>query len=387
MRVDQVIYHAHCFTCSMCQVRLRTGDQFYPDERGNLFCIRDYERKADDFVSTTANVSSSNNDNMAAASEDEDDDDDDEDPLLNNKTQQHWNGCSSSSRESFCCSEGSFAVPLVQGDGCKTLSYNRWSREQPCQSYPVEQLPLPQRHHATASCDVDFYNCNSNNDISPHTTTTTPTTANCQISPSISSPTRNDYEAFAAPTAGDYKDFSRNCSNYYKSYATSQNNYYKHQSNSFYSDNNNTAINNNSSNNSNNNRTTKPKSDGMKTKAGSKNALDSQPHKTTRIRTVLNEKQLHMLKTCYAANPRPDALMKDQLVEMTGLNSRVIRVWFQNKRCKDKKRSIQLKQVRQCNQDKVGSLIIIIANYNIHIIVLDDVRMIIRRSSHVWWDF
>ena len=64
--------------------------------------------------------------------------------------------------------------------------------------------------------------------------------------------------------------------------------------------------------------------------------------KTTRVRTVLNEKQLHTLRTCYAANPRPDAMMKEQLVEMTGLSPRVIRVWFQNKRCKDKKKSMML---------------------------------------------
>ena len=62
--------------------------------------------------------------------------------------------------------------------------------------------------------------------------------------------------------------------------------------------------------------------------------------KTTRVRTVLNEKQLHTLRTCYNANPRPDAMMKEQLVEMTGLSPRVIRVWFQNKRCKDKKKSM-----------------------------------------------
>ncbi|KAL4119220.1 hypothetical protein QTP88_012063 [Uroleucon formosanum] len=72
--------------------------------------------------------------------------------------------------------------------------------------------------------------------------------------------------------------------------------------------------------------------------------------KPTRVRTVLNEKQLHTLRTCYSANPRPDALMKEQLVEMTGLSPRVIRVWFQNKRCKDKKRAIALKQ--QIQQDK-----------------------------------
>ncbi|XP_022694470.1 insulin gene enhancer protein ISL-1-like isoform X2 [Varroa jacobsoni] len=74
-------------------------------------------------------------------------------------------------------------------------------------------------------------------------------------------------------------------------------------------------------------------------------------HKPTRVRTVLNEKQLHTLRTCYAANPRPDALMKEQLVEMTGLSPRVIRVWFQNKRCKDKKRSIMIKQMQQSEKD------------------------------------
>ncbi|XP_039271423.1 insulin gene enhancer protein ISL-1-like [Styela clava] len=73
--------------------------------------------------------------------------------------------------------------------------------------------------------------------------------------------------------------------------------------------------------------------------------------KTTRVRTVLNEKQLHTLRTCYAANPRPDALMKEQLVEMTGLSPRVIRVWFQNKRCKDKKRAIAMKQMQDQHQN------------------------------------
>ncbi|XP_032824418.1 insulin gene enhancer protein ISL-1-like isoform X2 [Petromyzon marinus] len=75
--------------------------------------------------------------------------------------------------------------------------------------------------------------------------------------------------------------------------------------------------------------------------------IPSGPEKATRVRTVLNEKQLQTLRTCYAANPRPDALMKEQLVEMTGLSPRVIRVWFQNKRCKDKKRSILMKQMQQ----------------------------------------
>uniref|UniRef100_A0A3B3IFK3 ISL LIM homeobox 2a n=1 Tax=Oryzias latipes TaxID=8090 RepID=A0A3B3IFK3_ORYLA len=78
-----------------------------------------------------------------------------------------------------------------------------------------------------------------------------------------------------------------------------------------------------------------------------RNHVHKQSEKTTRVRTVLNEKQLHTLRTCYNANPRPDALMKEQLVEMTGLSPRVIRVWFQNKRCKDKKKSILMKQIQQ----------------------------------------
>ncbi|GLG98736.1 Insulin gene enhancer protein isl-1 [Gryllus bimaculatus] len=44
--------------------------------------------------------------------------------------------------------------------------------------------------------------------------------------------------------------------------------------------------------------------------------------------------------------------MKEQLVEMTGLSPRVIRVWFQNKRCKDKKKAMLMKQ--QMQQEKGG---------------------------------
>jgi hypothetical protein len=79
--------------------------------------------------------------------------------------------------------------------------------------------------------------------------------------------------------------------------------------------------------------------------------------KQQRVRTVLTEKQLHLLKSCYAYNARPDALLKEQLAEMTELSPRVIRVWFQNKRkftfiassiciiifiigCKDKKKTV-----------------------------------------------
>lgn len=63
----------------------------------------------------------------------------------------------------------------------------------------------------------------------------------------------------------------------------------------------------------------------------------SSEQKQPRIRTVLTEQQLQTLRSVYQTNPRPDALLKEQLCELTGLSPRVIRVWFQNRRCKDKK--------------------------------------------------
>ena len=96
-----------------------------------------------------------------------------------------------------------------------------------------------------------------------------------------------------------------------------------------------------------------PSADSSDATVSSKRERKTGDSKTTRVRTVLNEKQLHTLRTCYNANPRPDALMKEQLVEMTGLSPRVVRVWFQNKRCKDKKREIYLKQMQE--QGKVSA--------------------------------
>ncbi|XP_076875919.1 insulin gene enhancer protein isl-1-like [Brachyhypopomus gauderio] len=82
----------------------------------------------------------------------------------------------------------------------------------------------------------------------------------------------------------------------------------------------------------------------------------NKPEKTTRVRTILSESQLQLLWTCYSTNPKPDAVIKERLVEMTGLSPRVIRVWFQNKRCKDKKRSVggkhtQLRTLRQVDEE------------------------------------
>ena len=73
-----------------------------------------------------------------------------------------------------------------------------------------------------------------------------------------------------------------------------------------------------------------------------KTPIEKQP----RIRTVLTEQQLQTLRSVYSNNPRPDALLKEQLCELTGLSPRVIRVWFQNRRCKDKKKAIQAEAAR-----------------------------------------
>ena len=82
------------------------------------------------------------------------------------------------------------------------------------------------------------------------------------------------------------------------------------------------------------------------TNTGGATTKRSNSEKGPRVRTVLSEQQLQTLKTVYASNPRPDALMKEHLTEITGLSPRVIRVWFQNKRCKDKKKLIQNEAVR-----------------------------------------
>ncbi|XP_068145709.1 insulin gene enhancer protein isl-1 [Drosophila tropicalis] len=130
-------------------------------------------------------------------------------------------------------------------------------------------------------------------------------------------------------------------------------------SSSVESNNNISSSNNNNTNLSNNNHSSElgSMSDSGSESGSHKSIRDKRPSgpsdgKPTRVRTVLNEKQLHTLRTCYNANPRPDALMKEQLVEMTSLSPRVIRVWFQNKRCKDKKKTIQMKL--QMQQEKEG---------------------------------
>jgi len=54
-------------------------------------------------------------------------------------------------------------------------------------------------------------------------------------------------------------------------------------------------------------------------------------------RTNITAKQLEMLKNVFNQNPKPTRLVREQLAKDTSLSMRVIQVWFQNKRSKEKR--------------------------------------------------
>lgn len=54
-------------------------------------------------------------------------------------------------------------------------------------------------------------------------------------------------------------------------------------------------------------------------------------------RTTIKAKQLEMLKSAFSATPKPTRHIREQLASETGLNMRVIQVWFQNRRSKERR--------------------------------------------------
>ncbi|CAH1801748.1 unnamed protein product [Owenia fusiformis] len=54
-------------------------------------------------------------------------------------------------------------------------------------------------------------------------------------------------------------------------------------------------------------------------------------------RTTIKAKQLETLKAAFAATPKPTRHIREQLAKETGLNMRVIQVWFQNRRSKERR--------------------------------------------------
>eukprot|EP01135_Chromosphaera_perkinsii_P000897 Nk52_evm60s152 gene=Nk52_evmTU60s152 len=63
-----------------------------------------------------------------------------------------------------------------------------------------------------------------------------------------------------------------------------------------------------------------------------------------RNRTTITEEQLEHMKACFETIQVPNQEKKEELSRLTGLSTRVIQVWFQNRRAKEKKRNDGLKQ-------------------------------------------
>ncbi|RWS29308.1 lhx3-like protein, partial [Leptotrombidium deliense] len=56
-----------------------------------------------------------------------------------------------------------------------------------------------------------------------------------------------------------------------------------------------------------------------------------------RPRTTITAKQLETLKNAYNNSPKPARHVREQLSHDTGLDMRVVQVWFQNRRAKEKR--------------------------------------------------
>lgn len=56
-----------------------------------------------------------------------------------------------------------------------------------------------------------------------------------------------------------------------------------------------------------------------------------------RPRTTITAKQLETLKIAYNTSPKPARHVREQLSHDTGLDMRVVQVWFQNRRAKEKR--------------------------------------------------
>ncbi|PAV56571.1 hypothetical protein WR25_16551 isoform A [Diploscapter pachys] len=64
---------------------------------------------------------------------------------------------------------------------------------------------------------------------------------------------------------------------------------------------------------------------------------DSAAAKRRGPRTTIKAKQLETLKNAFALTPKPTRHIREQLAQETGLNMRVIQVWFQNRRSKERR--------------------------------------------------
>ncbi|ELW70875.1 LIM/homeobox protein Lhx4 [Tupaia chinensis] len=70
---------------------------------------------------------------------------------------------------------------------------------------------------------------------------------------------------------------------------------------------------------------------------GAQQAQDDSEAGAKRPRTTITAKQLETLKNAYKNSPKPARHVREQLSSETGLDMRVVQVWFQNRRAKEKR--------------------------------------------------
>ena len=61
--------------------------------------------------------------------------------------------------------------------------------------------------------------------------------------------------------------------------------------------------------------------------------------KGKRVRTFITAQQLKVLKSVYLSTPRPDLAERHRISEVTELDMRVVQVWFQNRRAKERRQN------------------------------------------------
>ncbi len=65
--------------------------------------------------------------------------------------------------------------------------------------------------------------------------------------------------------------------------------------------------------------------------------LSQNDNRKGKTRTSINARQLEILQATYDKETRPSRPMREEIAAQTGLSAKVIQVWFQNRRSKDKK--------------------------------------------------